>query len=129
MAARKQLFKIKSMQVKGGKPSKPPFKFPELRCHPKIFYDAHKKSYKFSTKNTFCISHNILDPALKYVFRNLEVGMHQDMQYQLQTQDLKEKRGQEKRSYSNTSQHVLGLHVKKGGSELLQGIIGQGIWL
>lgn len=80
-------------------------------------------------QKTFCISHNMMCPALRYVFRNLEVRMYQDMKYWLQTQDLKEKRGQEKRSYSNTSQHVSGLNVKKGGGEALQGIIGQGIWL
>lgn len=66
-------------------------------------------------------------PALKYVFRNLEVGVYQDMQYWLQTQAPKEKRGQEKRSDSNTSQRVLGLNAKKGGDEVLQGVIGQGI--
>ena len=129
MVARKRLFKVKSICVKGGKPSKPPFKFPELWCHVKIFCDAHKKSYKFSTKSMFCISYSMLYPALNYAFKNLEVGMYQDTQYWLQTQDPKKKRGQEKRSYSNTSQHISGLNVKKGGGEVLKGIIGQGIWL
>lgn len=81
MTARKRLFEVKSMCVKGGKPFKPPFKFPELWCHVKIFDDAHKESYKFSTKPVFCICHDMLYPALKHAFRNAEVGMYQDMQY------------------------------------------------
>jgi len=27
-------------------------------------------------QNMFCISHNMIYPALKYVFRNLEVGVY-----------------------------------------------------